>query len=821
MRRVSSFALLALLACGQDPTVVTPATFERPGAIAFVCLDVASSDFVDLSECQGVTGTLDDEKALIGLVTQTASGEVGAIDFRKRRVVDADFYVPGFTFTRVGEFPSGIAVVPDEPDVTYIAAYGSRTLESFPTAEFLDDPDIVPAEVRDTVALPGGPTDLVLSSDGRMAFVPIPSMGAVVAVPIELDRSLAPIEMATTVMPTVPADLPLPVAGAATEYEYICAAEGDSVTLGTPEVARVRTEILGAGDTAEPHRLLVVDNGSGTPDELLVADRQLPLIYRYTIEADGSLTELEPLAPGAPIRDMAVSPFVPVDDAPMSSERTRYLYAIDDTDQSVLVMELDPGNTATFGQVLPVSFGQEFSDRLRLAGKANALDVIVRDYDPTDPAYCANPDGDEGPLNLRGVFLSVGLASGAMQIVDVVDLDGPCRGVECAEPGAEEVDQYVYIQRHRPRVANFVVAGTDTLGSPILTVDGVGRLADSITGEELIDGLVPVTVGGADPACPAGQDFVFGELICATDDPWALRSERWTATYEGTIPGTTVLASIREGDDAGLYDFDLPAGVTGFCDRGVLGLTAFMILGPGEPESSEFGDTLVITSEPPEAKRDVPDCDEYFEPEGRQTFERQFVELPIRQAFDSSLEGDSFLATEADRIALANCYDTAEFVGIRVRLEQSFLVSGSTTGFLHRVVAREADGFCQVDTAGQPIDPADPSTFVNGRAQNGTVIDPDADPPITEPAPYQNPYIAFSFDAIPVNEEAELEINLTGTPTSFSIPVGARPGRQPVISIVQDVIYSAVDERLYVIDSNSSSLVQYEVAEFQVGNVFE
>ncbi len=92
---------------------------------------------------------------------------------------------------------------------------------------------------------------------------------------------------------------------------------------------------------------------------------------------------------------------------------------------------------------------------------------------------------------------------------------------------------------------------------------------------------------------------------------------------------------------------------------------------------------------------------------------------------------------------------------------------------------------------------------------------------MTEPAPYQNPYIAFTFDAIGVNEEAQLEINLSGTPTPFAIPVGARPGRAPVITIVEDVVYSPVDERLYVLDSNASALVQYEVAEFQVDNVFE
>lgn len=811
MRRVSILALLAF-ACGQDPTVVTPATFERPGAIAYVCVDVATSTLVDLVDCTGVTGTTDDEMALVGLVTQTASGEVGAIDFRRRRVIDADERVPGFTFTRVGEFPSAIAVRPEEPEMTYLAAYGSRTIEWVPTGRFLG---LEESEAPGEVHLPGGPTDLVLAPDAPVAYTVVPSAGIVVPLAIsEVDLSIS-VDMAAALTPTVPADLPLPTAGAPTDYEYVCAAEGDTVGLGTPEVDRVRTEIVGSGDAAEPHRLLIVDNPVGD-DELLVADRQLPLIYRFAIDpTDGSLTELEPLAPGAPVRDMAVSPEVPIDDTlGMVSGTTRYLYAIDDTDQSVLVMEYDPSNAATFGKVLPVSFGLEFSDRLRLDGKATALDVIARGYDAAEPDYCATPDGDEGPLNLRGVFLAVGLATGGMQIVDVVDLDGPCRGFECAADGAEEVDQYVYIQRHRPRVANFVVAGVDTLGSPVLTVDGVGRLADSVTGDELIDGLVPVTDDLGVVTCPPGQDFVFGELVCATEDPWALRSERWTATYEGTIPGTTLL--VRAGTpETGLVDLFLPEGVTAFCGQGVLGANNLAVLGDGEPESGEFGDVVVIIKEPPEALRD--DCVTYFEPEGGETHERQFIELPIRQAFDHRLE----VVLDDSLADFTRCYGEQEFLGINVRLEQSFLVSGSRTGFLHRVVPRESDGFCIVDTVNQPIVSDDPSTYVNGRAQNGIVLDAEVDPPLTEPAPYQNPYIAFTLDAIAVNEEAELEFTLTGAPTTFTIPVGARPGRQSVISIVQDVVYSDVDERLYVIDSNSSALVQYETEEFQVANVFE
>lgn len=811
MRRSLTIALLAIVACGQDPTVVTPATFERPGAVAFVCVDTETSTLVVRDLCEGVTGSTDERYALVGLVTQTASGEVGAIDFRVRRVVDADPRVPGFTFTRVGEFPSAIAVAPEEPGVTYVASFGSRRVEWYPTGLFLGGA-VPSAEVRGSVDLSAGPTDLVLAPNAPVAYLALPGDGTVVPVPIQADRSLG--DPSGTITPTVPTELPAPEAGPASDYRFECAPEGETAFLGTPPMSDVRTEVLAAGMAAQPHRLLVVDNPDGTDDELLVADRELPLIYRFTIAADGTLTEQPPLAPGVPVRDLAVSPFVSATATGGVPEGSaRYLYAIDDTDQSVLVMDFDPDPTSTsFGAVLPVSFGNDQADRLRLAGKANALDVIVRAYDPESPDYCTAPTGDESPLNLRGVFLAVGLANGAMQIVDVVDLDGPCRGVQCtpADSPAEEIDQFVYIQRHRPRVANFVVEGVSTLGSPVLSVDGVGRVADTTVGDQVIEGM-------AARECPPGQDYIFGELICAAADPWALRAERWTATYEGTIPGTRELARF-EAAGGGFFDFILEDGRAVLCERGVLGAQDLVGLTQDDPEFGYGGDTLLITTEPPEEKREI--CAEYFEPEEGSSREREVIELPIRQAFADRVRVD--IQDSVDQTDFLECYaDTAEFVGVSVRLEQAFLVSGAQTGFLHRVVAEDGTDACRVDAAGQPIDPADPTTYRNGRAFNGRVVDPDADPPVTEPAPYQNPYIAFSFDAIGINEEAQLRMNLSGTPTPFAIPVGARPGRASVITIVEDVVYSPVDERLYVLDSNASALVQYQVAEFQVENVFE
>ncbi|NIR41370.1 MAG: hypothetical protein GWN07_36500, partial [Actinobacteria bacterium] len=260
--------------------------------------------------------------------------------------------MPGFTFTRVGEFPSAIAVREEEPGVTYVASFGSRAVEWYPTGIFVDSEEV--ADTQGEVALPAGPTDLVIAPGVAVAYTVLPAMGLIVPLPIQPDRSLLADDpmmvMDGAVAPTVPVELPAPTAGMASDYGFFCAPEGEMVSPGTPPMSEVRTEALESGETAQPHRLLVVDNGEGVEDELLVADRELPLIYRFTIGADGTLTEQAPLAPGVPIRDLAVSPFVSATAVGgMPEGSVRYLYAIDDTDQSVLVMDYSDPASADFG----------------------------------------------------------------------------------------------------------------------------------------------------------------------------------------------------------------------------------------------------------------------------------------------------------------------------------------------------------------------------------------------------------------------------------------------------------------------------------------
>ena len=784
-----TLATLGLLtACGDDPNLVAPPTFERPGDLAFVCFDTSTRALVPLAACDGqITGSQDDRYSLIVLVTQTASGEVGAVDLRVERVVDADFQVPGFTFVRVGETPSGIVVPANDPSVTYVASLRSRRVEWYDTAIFLDAAAAAGAG-SGSVALPGGPTDLAIAPDGTRLYVPLPERGVVVPITINPAGTLEPATMADAVVPA-PVELPVPTAGTATQYAHVCSASG-MIAFGVPTA--VSTEITDELVPARPHRVEVVD------DQLLVSDAALPMIHRYAIAPGGALTELPPLATGVPVREFAVSPVVPstTDDA---SAPARYLYAIDDTDGSVLVMDFE-ATSPTFGSLLPVSYGQGRSDRLRLSARATDLDLIVREYAPGSPS-CAEPTGDEGPAQLRGVFLAVGLQNGLLQVVDVADLDAPCR-ISVCEAGISDVNANVYVQRNRPRVGSFVLEDPAVVGVPLFLINGLFSVEEANDAVDIVGGLG--RLGG----CPSGQRFVYGDQICATADPFALRPETWSATYRGTIPGTSVVARFQAPAAPGGTATLSIVGDPIFCARGVLGAEDAAAVPGGEPESGVIGDRVVVTVDPAAELRDDPLCENLFA--DAPPNEVQELSIPIVRAFADRLEVD---ASDPAVARLAACY--GEALGIDVRLRGSYLVRGSTSGFLHRVIADPAAGnACRVDVTGRPIDLNDLGTFRVGRALPNV--------------PYRNPFVSFTITDTPPPVDAagtpgsgELEFSLRGLPAPLALEIGRRGPSVLLPTRIERVTYSPIDRRLYVLDSAASSLVQIQTSPIQIVDTFE
>ena len=385
MRRFT-FLGLFLVACSQDPTLVNPATFERPGSVAFVCFDTMTQGYVPLSTCGPTSaGAAPDERySMTALVTQTASGEVGAIDLRLHRTLDSDVRVPGYTFVRVGEVPSALIVPPEAPNVTYVSNFGSRSVQWMDTARFRPDAVPVSGVEEGAIALPDGPAAMVSSIAGDALFVALPRLGAVLPITV-LPSGVLEQPTEADVVDLAVALLPDTLSAPVTSYGVACGAtQRPSAALEAP---------VSLGTEAEPVSLLVVD------DELLVADAALPVIHRFSIGENGALTALDPLPTGVPVRRIAVTPLVPVDSND-ATEMARYLYAIDATDQSVLVMDYMEGS-ATFGGLIPVSTGTGRSDRIELSADARSLGILTPGYD--DGILCAENDGSQTPTQLREI----------------------------------------------------------------------------------------------------------------------------------------------------------------------------------------------------------------------------------------------------------------------------------------------------------------------------------------------------------------------------------------------------------------------------------
>ena len=658
-------ALASLLGCRSDPVIVVPATFERPGALAFLCVretnvfgvdeDDETQVIVPFANCRGFPARTDTFEGLDPsfdyvvdlLVAQTASGEVGTVDLDRGNVLDLDARVPGFTFRRVGEGPTAIVVrarqaegaAPSDPvprSTTYVASFAARSLAWLPTREF-NRQLATPGDAEGEAILAGGPVAMALlerddagSDDAVTGFLvaALPEAGSLAVVALGPDdapiadgsdadgiRRLrfplpVPAEEAFTPVPLLSAEgEPLVTTG---EYRRACRDMTDGrseIRNPDPVRAQAEAEVVPLGAVPEPLDLAVIDlepGDSGEPArQLWVADGVLPVIHRFGVSAEADapprLDALAPIPTGVPVRRLVVPPAlprtIPETDAelprPSLSETSlyrpeqvatfeRFLYAIDATDGSVLVVDVSDPGSSTFGAVLPVSTVEgEPAARLDLRAAADALaivtnDVLVANGVDGDDGFTGDLDGDgtletlprgtfldrngdilevgtadapttpfdliwcdsrlddrrrtgitadaPSPTNLRGVFLVAALANG-----DVHDLDATCRGGRFTDDG---------------RVCGF---GVDASGDRLTTRDGfayverhrprIGTLINTVEVDLEIPANPSLTLGTS--AASVGDDGTGVSGLClgvVTEEP--------TATPLGcqasSAPGTTL-----------------------------------------------------------------------------------------------------------------------------------------------------------------------------------------------------------------------------------------------------------------------------------------
>ncbi|MFW6066721.1 MAG: hypothetical protein ACOC97_00165 [Myxococcota bacterium] len=843
MRRLvpAAFGILflwGLLGCSQDDTGAQPATFDRAGDVAFACFDGDEAVFVARDLC--LEAPEDDERyALVALVTQTGRGEIASVDLEASQVLDLDPGIPGFTFLRVAAVPTALVVPPDDPTFTYIASFGARSIQAVPTAAFHPEATGSDDEAHEVV-LDGAPVDMVLGPEGDALYVAVPERlgcepadgglsdggpaedagagdggsvdgsfpedggvdagvpngcgGVVYRLAIDGEGHLGapePVLDAASVRLAAPPALPasLPPSADVDAYTLQAFTGGTCAAHEVPEVpdavpASDPTPFEGFHPVA-----LEVDAERG---HVLVADEGLPFIHRLDTGADATPAVLDPLAVRVPTRAIAVTPPVPsaVGDAPSA----RYLYAIDDTDRSVLVVDYTEGSSS-FGAVLPVASGTQRIDRLPFAADARVIAVADPRYDPSvSDAQCTEDEALETG-RLRGVYLMVGTADGQVRVVDVHDTHLQC--IDCADGTTGESEGQWFLRRHAPRIADQLRDVLGITAAPLYRVDGSASRVETDGQAEDAPGLTPIS-------CPADTIRIFPledddeaqdeDLLCVRVDPWATEAQGWTAEWEGRIPGTS---SSRGHLDEGTPVVEVPGG-TGLCTQGVLGAMNV----PGDPEdplSAYAGDVLVVTSELPRSREDDPQCEPFLDAE-----ERDEIAFRIAHARDASLElGAPVHPDRYDLELVRHCFPGN--LAFEVRTSEVYTVSGAATGFPHPVdVADATDDTCVVSTDADPL--------ARGRAFEGQL--------------FRNGQVAFRIppygsggDSPPSGTEVTLTFDVASVPGPLVLSVGTLSTGGRVATLLTALQF--MGERLYVVDSANRGLLEVGMDPFRLVRTFE
>lgn len=792
-----------LAACTQAPNIPAPRAFNRPARIELVCFSGDSP--VALSECEpGSDGVVPTGRTLLALVPQQTRGEVAAVELSSDppRVIDSDRRVPGFTFVEVGEVPTAIAVSRRNPACTWVANRGSADISAVQTARFREE-SLVMAEPTaplplDTDGRTGRPHAMVIHDDGavRELYLTLPEDGVIARVPVTMDGedcAFGAIEIITG-LPEVPE----PPAGPSTDPTLAPIETQDAATLATctaaelsvPELAVPPADVAVEPLPAElpppaPTEIVVERDDAGEAVALLIGDSARPVIYRYDLAArafSGSLRT------DGPIRDLTLTASVP--DVVGGEATRRYVYAIDERDGSVMVIDY------LTGHVVPV--GPELSGRpLRLPFRAPAR--AIEAIDRRDTGGVCDADPVPAADVLRGVFVSVALSDGSVRFVDILDEDAVCRsGASCQERfvGAQ---QYSFIRRHRPRLTNRIIEPVSLVEVPSVTLDQVTLrygVDGTASGEEPVPDLVPVDCGEGEGLGP-----VFGApdaLICAIVDPWAAQPESWNITWEGTIPQTASIAGsfVDLGDGRVALDTRLP-----LCDRGVLGPEGAAGLSPDAPEAGYPGDLVAITSELPDASAMLPECRALAGLEEGETTSGEALLIALDEVLVGPMSGagepyESRLVLRLDAEVrdvergptgftvadLVRCY-ADELVSFEVRTRERFAVLGSRTGLAHRVVTDEATGHCVVDES-------QPATE-HGRAELGV--------------PFSN--VALRFELAypgarpPRIGELQVSFDVGDVPTPLLLDIGAPSGSGGrALTLPVELTFSELTDKLYILD---------------------
>ena len=678
------------------------------------------------------------------------------------------------SYTYVSSFsPKSVQAIPTEAVITGESALPTQQVrfEAGPTDLALHELASVGEVTRDE-------EDRVTGATGdigyRFLYAAIPELGQIAQIPVitttgldgmsNTHESLGTPQFLSLGTYDCTSVTPVP-SPASTENDYhrICPEDFESREGRFIKAVETTETCVDGPESGASPVALTIDRGveeDPADDVLLVADANQPVIHRFSLAVNGA-TAIEPIVTGTPTTAVDVTPSVPATSDPDDRAATeRYLYAISATDSSVFAVDYteDPAGTPDgekkFGAVLPVLSGIssraneeniESRNRVRSAfANVRSIEVIAPFYNlemdsdtgvasVPEEDICTSSDGDAFALaqnasNMRGVFLAVSLSNGTMFFLDIYDLNAPCRGGEgaiacsLAETGS---DRFASIRRNRRRFGFTPSTFIAIDGTPSLQFNTAPGKLDETTGDPLnSDGP-----GLEFISCPPSMFDVFGvgvgpsiddALICASSQVWSSFTQRWDARWEGLIPqsegGLGLFSDESFDGDPGNWFL---GGDVPLCRVGVLGEQQ----GP-EIDSdlsidlvdSYGGDRVLIVGDLPPNTRDDPGCEQFEEL--RDDIDDFPVWFPIIRAFNDQLEiGPSPNPNRYTLDEVRFCFN--QFTEYQIHTRSAYTVTGTTSGFIHRVIPDATTGECILDDD-RPVELADVDTFLTGRAFEDT-----------------------------------------------------------------------------------------------------
>ena len=359
----------------------------------------------------------------------------------------------------------------------------------------------------------------------------------------------------------------------------------------------------------DPPRLVSVVRDDKT---LYVADDAVPFIHVIDLSTPGSPRELAPLLATSLIDPSRVVKVKELALSPPTREYKRFLYAVDQTEGSIIVYDVtDPKTMQRTPLTRPHPELDPFQPPDRIAFSSPVVAVAFARHDvPLDPLkfgsaspsgvlcnpnpaidgnplgdlgfyYRANatePGQDLGPRRLRGIFGFATLANGQVLTIDVDDWDSPCRrprdmtkAVSDLAPAEVAGGAGPY---NAPTVADlsvtnesfFPATAPHSLRSEVLVRDDIasGNQLPRLQGNPTVAtaGVILPQLG------PGSETTPLLDIKFSFEDPHPQIDQDWKLTYEGALPGFDGLSAVLSSDD-NYASLTLKQPSARFCSKGV------------------------------------------------------------------------------------------------------------------------------------------------------------------------------------------------------------------------------------------------------------